>query len=303
MTTDRDTAHRVGSWLKEDRHEDGNRILSAVLDQLDDTPQRRSWRAAWRLLLMNNTFRLGLAAASLVVVAIVGLTLFTGRNVAAPQPTPSPSPTATPASAAAGTLEPGPYLLADNFPNITFTIPGAGWEEWGPSTSDGAGVLKECEPPGENPCVGFGFWYVANIYADPCLFTSGRLDPPVGPSVEDLAEALASRPRPSVSDPRDITLAGYSGKFLEIKFPGGPDRLEAFAGDEECRSPRLARLWVSPDGGARDVIGPGMHDRVWILDVNGTRLLVNAVTTPQTSAQDRTELYQIIESIEIPPPD
>ena len=46
MSTDRDVTRIVRSWLHEDAHEDADRILNLVLDQIDTTPQRlaRGWR-------------------------------------------------------------------------------------------------------------------------------------------------------------------------------------------------------------------------------------------------------------------
>ena len=41
MSTDRDTTRIVRSWLQTDEHESADRVLDAVLDQLDATPQRR----------------------------------------------------------------------------------------------------------------------------------------------------------------------------------------------------------------------------------------------------------------------
>ena len=49
MSTDRDTTRIVRSWLQTDEHESADRVLDAVLDQLDTTPQRRAtWWPARR---------------------------------------------------------------------------------------------------------------------------------------------------------------------------------------------------------------------------------------------------------------
>ena len=41
MSTDRDIDRTVRSWLNEDRHEDADRVLGTVLDQVDTSPQGR----------------------------------------------------------------------------------------------------------------------------------------------------------------------------------------------------------------------------------------------------------------------
>ena len=48
-------------------------------------------------------------------------------------------------------------------------------------------------------------------------------DPPVGPSVDDLAAALADlAPFRVTSPPKDVTIYGYSGKHLELTVPDLP---------------------------------------------------------------------------------
>ncbi|MGH2488998.1 MAG: hypothetical protein ACRDFR_05220, partial [Candidatus Limnocylindria bacterium] len=68
MSTDRDVTRIVRSWLSEDRHEDADRVLNTVLDQLDTTPQRRTSWSAWRELFMNKFVAIGLGAAAVVAV-------------------------------------------------------------------------------------------------------------------------------------------------------------------------------------------------------------------------------------------
>ena len=49
MTTERDPRTRtVLSWLREDAHENAERVLLRALDEVDTTPQRRSRWPAWR---------------------------------------------------------------------------------------------------------------------------------------------------------------------------------------------------------------------------------------------------------------
>jgi hypothetical protein len=98
MSTNRDVTRVVRSWLNEDRHEDANRVLNTVLDQLDTTPQRRTLWSAWRFPIMNNALRVGLAAAAVVIIAVIAINLLPGSPAPGGQPTLSatPEPTATP---------------------------------------------------------------------------------------------------------------------------------------------------------------------------------------------------------------
>jgi hypothetical protein len=95
MSADRETTRIVRSWLREDGHENADRVLDLVLDQIDTTPQRRAtWWPVRRLLTMNNTMRYAVAAVVLSLAALVGLTLLNNQIGNEPTPTPSPSDTA-----------------------------------------------------------------------------------------------------------------------------------------------------------------------------------------------------------------
>ena len=95
MTIERDSQTRtVLSWLREDARENAERMLLRALDEVDATPQRRSWWPAWRSNRMNIYARLIAAAAAVLVVAVVGYQFLPVRSgPGAPTTAPSPSPT------------------------------------------------------------------------------------------------------------------------------------------------------------------------------------------------------------------
>ena len=91
--SDRDVNRAIRSWLHEDRHEDVSRIAGAVLDQVETTPQRRSWWPARRISDMNTYVKFAIAAAAVLVVAVVGYNFLPVRGgVGGPTATASPSP-------------------------------------------------------------------------------------------------------------------------------------------------------------------------------------------------------------------
>jgi hypothetical protein len=103
MSTDRDVTRIVRSWLHEDAHEDADRVLDMVVNLVDTTPQRRPSWLARRTPTMNSYARLGLVAAAVLAVVIVGIGLL-GRSpdvgpATSSSPVPSPSVTASPAVA------------------------------------------------------------------------------------------------------------------------------------------------------------------------------------------------------------
>jgi hypothetical protein len=103
MTTDRDPRTRIVlSWLREDTHENAERVLLHALDEVDATPQRRSWWPAWRTNRMNTYAKLIAAAAAVLVVAVVGYQFLPGSGGVGSQPTIAPSP--SPALLARGTF-------------------------------------------------------------------------------------------------------------------------------------------------------------------------------------------------------
>jgi Tol biopolymer transport system component len=121
MTTERDAARAVRSWLQTDEHESAERVLGLVLDSLDATPQRRPrWR--WpSARAMNGTFRLAAATTAAVVVIALGGAIYFSHPALTPAASPSPSaspfatdpaaaasPTPTPSSEPTAAIEPSP---------------------------------------------------------------------------------------------------------------------------------------------------------------------------------------------------
>ena len=82
-----------------------DRVLDAALDEVHLTRQRRSsWRAPWRVPIMNSYAKIAVAAVAVIAVGLLGLNVLGPGNsgVGAPttapsvSPAPTPSPTATP---------------------------------------------------------------------------------------------------------------------------------------------------------------------------------------------------------------
>jgi len=292
VSTDREVTRIVRSWLNEDRHEDAERVLNSVLTELDTILQRRSPWLAWRHLVMNNSVRLGLAAAAVVIVAFIGYQLVSGSNVGSPGPVepPPPLPTATPAPSPTpanfadypdGTaLTPGSYVFTHVEPlRVTFTVP-SGWEK---------GYLDWVVFSVEGAKARLAVVSVDNLYVDPCQPELGLRDPAVGPTVDDLVTAVGSVPGVTFSTPTDVTLAGFEGKYLEYIQP------DTFG---ECAADVL--LWSVNQGSSADLAPAGGEVfRLWILDVNGTRLVISTSAPAGIPSGRVVELEAIIDSIRI----
>jgi hypothetical protein len=227
---------------------------------------------------------LGWAAVIVALAAaVVGVPLLlrgsAGRGVAAP-----PIGTTTTSVLAAttviypdGGIGPGAQL--------TVMMP-TGWVSWPSDSSIPSAIIKgEPEPPN---WMAVGAISVDNIYTDRCQWRSALLDPPLGPTVDDLTIALADVWGADATAPVDVTLDGFAGKQIVLTVPTNVD----FADCDNGQFRRFPDFWYQ---------GQGQIDRIWILDVEGERLVVLASFFPEGSAEDLAELQQVIDSIQIEP--
>ena len=92
MTTEHDPRTRIVlSWLREEAYENPERMLLRALDEVDATPQRRSW-PAWRSNRMNTFTKFIAAAAAVLLVAVVGYQFLPRSGGVGGEPTIAPSP-------------------------------------------------------------------------------------------------------------------------------------------------------------------------------------------------------------------
>ena len=76
---------------------------------------------------------------------------------------------------------------------------------------------SETDPP--NSVVGIGILNVTNVVQDGCIGHVAAV-PQVGPTVDDMATALAAlTPFVLTKPPTDVTVDGFSGKHLELTVP------------------------------------------------------------------------------------
>jgi hypothetical protein len=187
-----------------------------------------------------------------------------------------------------GPIEAGTYVLAsldrdfDASHQITIDIPD-GFE------APNAGTVLRIGRVSQH---GVSAWVIGDVYADPCKWITTRVDPPPVSSVDALVAALASQRGVRASTPTDVTLSGFDGTYMERTVPAGMNL-------DECNGAQF-RLWLATDGGQR-YVEPDQYDLLWIVDVDGVPVLFDAALGKGTTAQDRAELIQIIETIRIDP--
>jgi hypothetical protein len=324
MTDDRSLERAARSFIESGPTRAPERAVEAALSRIQTTSQERGLRVPRRITM---TTQARVAAAAVIGVLAIGGALFLiGRtdqsNVGGPAASPSP-PSSVPASNAAvtppsdaqqpplpddpdGVLAAGTYVATpfapeqscmsppqpgcseseDDSIRVTFTVPD-GWAAFG----NGVWLAGESNsaPAGAAMGVGRGGW----LHSDPCITAEQDAAPDgappdvaVGPSVDDFANALADHPLLAATDPVAVTLGGYSGKYVDLQLPSD------LTGCNTRYFPWEPGIYAQ---------GPGHRWHLWILDVDGIRVLVQAMDYAGTSAQRQAELEAIVQSIQIEP--
>lgn len=301
MTTEHDPRTRiVVSWLRDDAHENAERLLLSALNEIDHTRQRRAWWPAWRFSDMNAFAKLLAATAAVVVVAVVGFNLLPGSGAGGAPPSPVESASSSPSTSPTPTIRlhtvkpfagadaigmcpgvaPDPATCVedprDESITVTFSAP-ATWQTFGT-----LGIWIDDNAPPDGAAVFFyrGSW----LFGNPCLH--GENEQPtiaVGPTVDDFVRALVDHPSLDVTTPVDVTLAGYPAKYLDLTTP---------ADISECGTyqPIAQHIYAQ---------GPGHRWHMWVIDVDGVRVVVETNDYAGTSPQRLEEEQAIIDSLEI----
>lgn len=135
------------------------------------------------------------------------------------------------------------------------------------------------------------FWDVGDVYAEGCRWN--LLDPPLGPSVDDLATVWAELPGFTATTPVDITIGGYAGQRVDYTLPDY-DEADCLAGKfglwKEDGTHGGPNFWAQV---------PKQQNRQWIIDVDGTRLVINEWSQPGTTPEQLADMDQFLASIQI----
>jgi hypothetical protein len=307
-----DTERILDAYLAPEADRLADRVIDAALADIARTPQRRALRVPWRLTLMPALSR-ATAVAVVAIVAVVGAGTLAYLNsdpsnagspgTPSPTATPTPSPTTGPTAAGIpplpeGTLAAGTYRLrpfTSETMTIDVTVPDGGWQ--------GAGVLAGPVGDANGPNgVAIAFLKAQTINSDPCHWDkdgSARApqegDIEVGPTVDDLAAALAGSSVYESTTPVDATLGGFSGKRLELQL--APDA----AGCDSYDGAGNQYFVFGGRDGSFYAQGDANTWQVTIVDVDGTRLIAVLVSYEETSAADLSAAQGILESAVITP--
>ena len=234
-------------------------------------------------------------ALSALIVAAAACTGSNSGPSSANDDTPSATDAGNQASAppaAAFQQVKGNILGGGDVHSYTATMPGT----W---TTDGGAFMVNLRPD----VMGLSVWNVGRVPRDPCRWKNGLTSP--GPTVDDLTTALTSQRLRDASAPTPVTLGGYHGTYLEMSVP--TDSVVTGDADfEGCDDPGNGHSdfvsWFGVGGDSeRYARVAGQIERVWILDVNGQRLVVDGIYSPDAMPRDIAQLEQVAASIHFDP--
>jgi hypothetical protein len=299
MTAHNDLDRQLNDFLRDGPTELPYQSFDAVRDRTEQTGQRVVI-GPWRTPTMNRYLSIGLGAAAVVVIGLfLGYQLLgSPTNVGGPgdqTATPEPSvaePTSTPEAG----LPEGPFVINSDDTNIqtTVTVPAAGWSFAPEFAALGKGDEVDNLPeaailfPSWEP--GTGFY----VYGDPCRWQTTTPETPAT-TVDQITARLAAQASRDASEPVDVTIGGYTGKAITLHVPDD-------ANFDDCEGGEFGTFGTAPNALDRYQQGPGQIDELWILDIEGSILIINAMYRPDSRMDVVDEMRSIAESatFEIP---
>ena len=300
MRSTRDPDLLIKAFLDEGIDELPDRSFDAVRTAID---QQRQWAVfgPWKESQIMNATRLAIAAAAIVVVAVLAIKFLPTTNIgpaATPAPTPtvaptpSPSPTPVPSPVAlptSGAVPAGTYYIADpaltGVSRLTLTVP-AGW-----TVADL--IAKDAGTPTE---VMFTAWVVSDVFQDACKWDETKIVSLVGMTPDQVVTAMAAQKSRTASSPTSTTIDGYPAQQITLTVAPGLDTSTCTGGN--------LRYWpgAGPDFSSGMCCNlAGNIDTIYVLDVNGKRMVIVARHYPGSPPADVAELQALVDSIQIAP--
>jgi hypothetical protein len=306
MSTERDVTAIVRSWLDEGSTRLPDRVLDGVLDRVPATPQRHGLWPARRFSRMNGSFKLLLAGAAAIAAVVVAFALLPRSN---PEVGPGATTVVTPGPSASPTIRPSPtgpralyrsapallaagdYVIDQLFDRpITLRLP-ANWTGLEHSANNALLVKTvDAKPFGTvGNTVLLGIYAPDGVFADPCHDAAPAEPRPA--TVDAFVAAITHAVGVQAGAVSDSTLGGRPAKVFDLN-----NTIDG----ESCLQ-RPFSQWTFPyfteSRGNGTSFGPDVHQRIWILDVGGTTILVNADFGADAYPGDSQELLQVVDSI------
>jgi hypothetical protein len=183
---------------------------------------------------------------------------------------------------------------------LTVALPD-GWAK----ASDGMYVKANGAAPAG---LSIGAWQLQHVNIVPCRWSSQEFaDPPLMRTAEGQAEALSewwgqdpgmlpywnSKIAPLAGKRLRTTLGGYPAWYVEVLIPSYLDHTECDGGQ--------VVLWDTANGDVRYSLGNGELNRLFVVDVDGELIVIDAASFLGTSTADLAELQAVVDSVVIEP--
>ena len=242
--------------------------------------------------------------AAILMVIVSGCAGSTTTSPATSGPVTSASVSAGPATAepVPDVMTGGRYLFAPFGDKRSLTLVATGPDGWVgyPSWAiDGPEPVRADAPTG----IGVAFLTANGVFRDPChwdVLGTGRTevgDVKVGPTVDDLVAALRANTFYTSSVAKPVTIDGYAGQELELQLPNDPfTRCDK---DDPTDPGGHAFVFSGPAGLYAQ--GPANIWHLYILDVEGVRLISVILSYAKTPRTDLDTARNIIETLDINP--
>jgi hypothetical protein len=244
-----------------------------------------------------------LYVASLVHDTIFRLTIGEQQVEVSPGPGPDVDPESSPTSEPSGLTSAAPAPTTTTFVSdpvfpvpFTLQLPPR-WSQYGGSGQTSRGLIDlVLTRDSESTPAYVSVMLPINAFVDPCQTTDGPLSPPVGPTVDDLTEALTRAVGMRAGPVTDVTIDGYHGKQFLLD-----NNIDVTA----CSDNPWLHQWTydaATSGDVRETPGEGLagaEQRIAILDVHGTRVMVVGWTIG-SRLDEVAETHEVMDSIQFP---
>jgi hypothetical protein len=297
MTASRDPDRLIHAFLHEGLDELPDPVYDAVRDRIEQTRQR-AFIGPWRISDMNRYLKLGLVAAAVLVVAVVGYNVLPGSDGPGGEPSATPEPTLEPTpapSAAAGLPVGSTYVLRYEvplLPIIQVTIPAPGWSD------DGGILVATSHSATDGAYVIAGWMGDPLIPADPCGWESTMPDTPAT-TLDEIVAALGGQATRNASAPLDVTVDGHAGKSITMEMPA--DMPYSAGNNPDCDQNKFCTL--SFEDGTTCYMWhqeAGQIEQLWIVDLDGEFIFVTGAYWSETPPDRIEEVQAILGSMTFP---
>jgi len=313
MNERRDPDRLINAFLMEGQTVLADQVYDAVRATIEQKRQRVVI-GPWRMPKMNKFVPIGLGAAAVVVALVVGTQLLGSPapggvgGVPSVEPSVAPSATAAPSVAKPSSttwfgIPEGPFVVTGtNDPvQVTVNIASSGWN---PLAAFDA-MNKDDDGLDAPETVGAAFlawtWPAGtgiNVYKDPCQWTTTIPETPAT-TPDAIATAFVAQESTEATAPVDVSVGGFSGKGITLRVPMSFDKPNATRDEKFAACDDKTYAFYGIEGetdNARNAQGAGQIDELWILDVDGSIVILDAGYSPSTPAEVVDELRALAES-------